>query len=491
VYDEFDEWMEDEESMTHMNIPEKNLKLEPTDENKKDVITENEHPFTNRIEYENLLEEIRSSVPFTEGASARHFVKNFEENKKSNLKRYQFDYFVNDIYKGCKNHGIKPTMIIEWIQDLFQVYSVLSSRSSNDINNYPSYQTQKLGKLNVNKYPKEELMDDEINNEIPLFSQVSFFIEQKNKKVNQLVSKRTTIIDEIKKLREQEEKEQSQLSNIIKEEKKALSYLQWYSILKQELLDKFKIAIEEEFEAFAMARDDFKEYGYNTSLLIKEYKNFDSSKQQINLLREEIQLKQERIQDLLKEISNLEIQSYNYKQTINNLQELKQMDLGLKDLKQLNGLIREVSAVNGIKPSEAVTRFFKELEKNYDLKLGLESKINEMQNEYEHSKHKVAENHRYLAIQNPVSPNLVFLYSHGLTNDDITGITNLVLSLNNSYLLDYKSIKKDNTIYANTNYLSNEITDKKEFWKLIVQKFKDLNNINLQIEELGCILNEL
>jgi hypothetical protein len=56
----------------------------------------------------------------------------------------------------------------------------------------------------------------------------------------------------------------------------------------------------------------------------------------------------------------------------------------------------------------------------------------------------------------------------GLTNDDITGITNLVLSLNNSYLLDYKSIKKDNTIYANTNNLSNEIIDKKEFWKLIV-----------------------
>jgi hypothetical protein len=70
-----------------------------------------------------------------------------------------------------------------------------------------------------------------------------------------------------------------------------------------------------------------------------------------------------------------------------------------------------------------------------------------MQNEYEQLKNKVAENQHYLAKQNPAAPNLAFLYSQGLTNDDITGIADLILSLNNSYLLDYKSIKKDNTIY--------------------------------------------
>jgi hypothetical protein len=159
------------------------------------------------------------------------------------------------------------------------------------------------------------------------------------------------------------------------------------------------------------------------------------------------------------------------------------MGFGLKELKQLKGLITEVSAANSIDSYESVTRFFKELEKNYDTKLGLESKIKEMQNDYELLKNKVAENQRYLSAQNPIAPNLAYLYSQGLTNDDITGITNLILSFNNSYLLDYKSIKKDNTIYTNT-YNSNEIIDKKEFWKLIVQKFKDLKDINSEIERL-------
>ncbi len=85
---------------------------------------------------------------------------------------------------------------------------------------------------------------------------------------------------------------------------------------------------------------------------------------------------------------------------------------------------------------------------------------------------------------------MAFLYSQGLTNDDITGITDLILSLNNSYLLDYKSIKKDNTIYINTNN-NNNIIDKKEFWKLIVEKFEDLNRINSEIEELRYYLKEL
>lgn len=337
---------------------------------------------------------------------------------------------------------------------------------------------------------KEEILDNETNNEIPLISRVSFFIEQKKKEINELASVRSTVIEEIKSLTEKKEKVQSQLSDTIKEDKKAFSYLQWYGNLKQELLDKYNLAIEEEFEAFVKAINDFKEYGYNPSLLIKEYKDYDSLRQQINLTREEIHLKQGVIQDLLKEISNLRLQCYNYEQTISNYQELKEMGFGLKELKQLKGLITEVSAANSIDPYESVTRFFKELEKNYDTKLGLESKIKEMQNDYELLKNKVAENQRYLSAQNPIAPNLAYLYSQELTNDDITGITNLILSFNNSYLLDYKSIKKDNTIYTNT-YNSNDIIDKKEFWKLIVKKFKDLKSINSEIENSRNYLKEL
>ena len=483
VHDEFDEWIEDDRLMPKVIIERKNIRPEQVEEDTKDDGSQNVDPLIKRMKSKNLLEEIRSAIPTAEGGSARNFTGKFEKNKVPDSRGYQINYFVNEIYKSCKNHGIKPSIIIEWIQDLFHFYSVISRQSSEETINFRNYQNQNSNEQEEEKSLKEDLLDDETNNEIPLISRVSFFIEQKKKEINQLSSVRSTIIEEIKSLIEKKKKVQSQLSDTIKEDKKAFSYLQWYSNLKQELLDKFRLVIEEEFEAFAKAINDFKEYGYNISLLIKEYKDFGSLRQQIDLVGEEIQLKQGIIQDLLKEISDLKVQSYNYKQTINNYQDLIQMGFGLKELKQLNGLITEVSVANSIDSSESVTRFFKELEKNYDTKLGLEPKIKEMQNEYEHLKNKVVENQRYLAMQNPVAPNLAYLYSQGLTNDDIKGITDLIYSLSNSYLLDYKSIKKDNTIYANTN-ITNNMIDKMEFWKLIIQKFKDLKSINIQIERL-------
>jgi hypothetical protein len=486
VHDEFDEWMEDDRLMPYRRIPKKNIGPEQDEEDTKDDGSQNIHSFDKRMKSKNLLEEIRSSIHNAEDDSASHFINKFEENKISDSRGYQITWFINDIYKSCKNHGIKPTLIIEWIQDLFHFYSVLSKQSSEQTVNFRNYQNQISNEQNEDKSLKEEILDDKINNEIPLISRVSFFIEQKKKEIDQLANVRSTVIEEIKSIIEKKEKVQSQLSNTIKEDKKAFSYLQWYSNLKQELLDKFNFVIEEEFEAFVKAINDFKEYGFNTSLLIREYKDFDSLRQQMNLTREEIHLNQGVIQDLLKEISNLRGQCYNYEQAISNYQELKLMGFGLKELKQLKGLITEMSVANSIDPSEAVNIFFKELEKNYDSKLGLESKIKGMQDEYELLKNKVAENQRYLAMQNPVAPNLTYLYSQGLTNDDIKGFTDLVISLSNSYLLDYKSIKKDNTVYASTynNSNSNDIIDKKEFWKLIVQKFKDLNIINSQIERL-------
>lgn len=269
--------------------------------------------------------------------------------------------------------------------------------------------------------------------------------------------------------------------------------MRWFNTLKQELHDKFNIAIELEFEAFARAINDFKGYDFNALQILTEYKDLQSLREQRSLLKTEMALNNQARQHLLNDINQLRDQAYSYRQTMKTFYQLQQIGFGLPKLKELNGLITEISVANSIDPSEAVTIFFKELEKNYDSKLGLESKIKGMQDEYEVLKNKVAENQRYLAMQNPVAPNLVYLYSQGLNNDDIKGITDLVLSLINRYLLDYKSIKKDNTIYASIYHISNsnDIIDKKEFWKLIVQKFKDLNSINSEIEQLRYTLKEL
>jgi hypothetical protein len=238
---------------------------------------------------------------------------------------------------------------------------------------------------------------------------------------------------------------------------------------------------------FANVINDFKEYEYNTSLLIKEYKDFESLRSYVTLMRDEIKLKQQLLQDLQKEISNLEVMSYNYNQTMSTYEELKHIELGLKELKQLKGLITEVSSDNDVQPAEALQRFLKDLEKNYDSRLGLESKIKLLQIEIERLNNKIIDNQYHLRLQNAAAPNLVTLYAKGLTNNDIIDITELVLALENSYSLDYKSIRKDNEFHS----IKIDVIPRNEFWKLVIKKFNDLAGINSEMVKAGAHLKEI
>jgi hypothetical protein len=431
-----------------------------------------------------LLDQTRSAMDTAIPSLPTNSIR---EIKSSNSKGYQINYFINDIYKNCKSHDVSPTIIVEWIKDLFYFCSVLQGQSPKvKTIDYHSQQEQGLIKSNENGIPKEDLFDIKKDNEIPLLSKITFFIEQKAKEIHHLVNKRNSIVEEINSLNEQNKKLQTQLSNTVEKEKKVISYLQWYSNLREDLRNRFNLKIEQEFEVFANVINDLKEYGHNPSILIKEYKEFGILRHHVTQMRDEIKLKQKVIQDLLKEISNLEIKSYIYKQTMSTFEELKNTGLGLKELKQLKGLITEVSAANNIHPTEALQRFLIDLEKNYDNRLGLESKIKLLQIEIEHLNNKVQENQYHLLLQNAAAPNLVTLYSKGLTNNDIIDITNLVLALENSYSLDYKAIRKDNEYYSDKI----DIISRNEFWKLVIKKFKDLGSINSEIEKAKAYIND-
>jgi hypothetical protein len=55
------------------------------------------------------------------------------------------------------------------------------------------------------------------------------------------------------------------------------------------------------------------------------------------------------------------------------------MNFGLKELKLLWNIILEIAAANNIPREQAVSKFFKDIEQQYDDKLGFESKIDKLQ----------------------------------------------------------------------------------------------------------------
>jgi hypothetical protein len=71
----------------------------------------------------------------------------------------------------------------------------------------------------------------------------------------------------------------------------------------------------------------------------------------------------------------LQDQVNQHQQTMNIYYQLEDMNLGFKDLKQLRYTILEISKANKISPDKAVTKFLEDIEKEYDNKLGFETKI--------------------------------------------------------------------------------------------------------------------
>jgi len=82
--------------------------------------------------------------------------------------------------------GIRPTIIVKWIEDLFYCYSILDKEITFvNNNNRPD---------NINKEMDESSEQEEsIAKEIPFVSNISYFIDQKKKKIRQLENTRSAI----------------------------------------------------------------------------------------------------------------------------------------------------------------------------------------------------------------------------------------------------------------------------------------------------------
>src|SRR4029079_12017586 len=127
-------------------------------------------------EFESNINEIEKPIrDHNNGDNSRHiqFTKKSKEN--STKKKYnELTYFLDIIYKNCKNLGIRPTIIVKWIEDLFYCYSILDKEITFvNNNNRPD---------NINKEMDESSEQEEsIAKEIPFVSNISYIIDQKKK----------------------------------------------------------------------------------------------------------------------------------------------------------------------------------------------------------------------------------------------------------------------------------------------------------------------
>ncbi len=266
---------------------------------------------------------------------------------------------------------------------------------------------------------------------IPFISQISYYISQKKKEDKELDNHQNILKDDIKKLQIQKNTVVDSLSQIIRKEKFAISYLNFFNKLKKELLENYDIKIEDDIQNFSQLLIDFKEHGYNAAEIIKEYLKSLSIKLEIKTGEADIQSLQNQRNNLIKHVEDLQAQVELHRQTMNIYHQLETMKFGLKELKQLWNTILEITEANNISYEEAVSKFIKDIEKNYDDKLGFEKKVKEMKDELALLNNKVINCRTIIQSQPSIGPALSSILQKGTIEQNIIDIHYLIETLNN------------------------------------------------------------
>ncbi len=283
---------------------------------------------------------------------------------------------------------------------------------------------------------------------------------------------------------------ENRLRETIDKNNNILAQLQWYGFLKQGLSDNYNMDLDEEIMVFTSTINDFKNYKYNNLDILKEYKQIQSLRKERDRIQNYINLNTPILQDLIKQVDLLNSQLDVSRQTIKLYWELNSMGFEIKRLKQLYNTIIEISLANRLSVSNAVTKFFNDIEDHYDDKLGFETKIKELRTTMDKLEDEIPQYKLNLQIKSHVDHLLLHLGNNGVSNEDIINMSQLVVSLQNSNFLTNTSSQRGNAPDGIGNNSADK-NSKMETWKLFINKLRSIQNLDSEIDKLTVQRNEL
>jgi hypothetical protein len=294
---------------------------------------------------------------------------------KFGVNEQEFEYFISEIYNNCKKLDLQPDKIAYYLDELL-------------------------------KFPKD----------IPL-SQIPDYIKQKTNQKTKLEKDIEDLQEKIKQLKEERLAAEELYNASIENGSRTTSILAWYSDLKKEL-DRYKIPLEDVL-LFAKAVRGLGEYGYDVDKIIAEFSELDFLKSQIPIFRNINRILENKNLKLNEECAFLEQTVNFYRQRLSLYDQLEQLGFGLKELRLLWHTITEIAEANNISSDDAVQKFFKDVEKQYDDKLGFESKLDKLRSDAVYFNQELARLRSTLLKQPLVGAALQRLFENGIKEQDI------------------------------------------------------------------------
>jgi predicted nucleic acid-binding Zn-ribbon protein len=377
-----------------------------------------------------------------------------------------FNSFAEDVYLACKNLGIPPAIIPMWIKDLRDCIAAdctdLQSRTQ-DIGGHGQHGFDDYGDgggedstpfaleeqknsiadkdcgLNPTiqgyaQYPTKEGSGNLVktshdlsgyNSEIPFMSHISDFVSKMKKECSGLSKQKLALTKETKNLKREKEKVQGSLDRIYEKYYSVNYYLDWFYQIKEELGDRYQRKIDD-IGDFANVVNDFALHGYDPCSIIKEYTRWQSVKDEIMAASSRILDYRKNEKDLKDKIDELESRQESLTQTMNAYSELVKMGLDLEELKQLVSTIMRIANANGIPNDKAADKFFRDIQEQYDNKIGFEKMADVKKTELVQTANKLAVSQACLQLQPFIGPILNDFLRIGFTFEDIKNIHLLI-----------------------------------------------------------------
>ncbi len=138
--------------------------------------------------------------------------------------------------------------------------------------------------------------------------------------------------------------------------------------------ERYSIGIND-FKRFTSVINDFRNLDLDVPKIIEKYISAISIEDKIEKETSKFNFLFNQKMELEKSVSYLQDQVNHHKHTMDTYYNLEGMQFGLKEIKQLRYSILEIAKVNNVSPDNAVSKFLKYIEKEYDNKLGFETKI--------------------------------------------------------------------------------------------------------------------
>jgi hypothetical protein len=328
-----------------------------------------------------------------------------------------FSHFISEVYNKSKNIGLQPEYIANNIKQILDLAGT-----------------------------------------IPL-SEIPEYIQKKT-------SEKKNLEEDIKKLEDKLLDARITLALALDQNKVLLTELEEFSNLKAQL-DKHGIPVEDVQRTIKIIQGVQKN-GYNVQTItgkLSDWEVWSAIQAKLQKSNEDLQKEYDRLSELVS----------SHQQKLSLCEQLQRIGIGLKELKQLYGTIMEVSAANNIAPNAAVQKFFEDIEKNYDNKLGYDSQLVHLKSEIVKTNYELITVQKSLASKHQVVVALNELCLSGFTDQEIF---NLALALQ-SNIKNKDSLEADLNKYGSLKRLIEELT----------QELRILESTAMESIEFTCRLN--